>query len=84
MLAFATSGAEAAEPAPAHTMLTFAAATNAVTTHPSLPLLAVATGERRYDAKGDGGTSSDDESADDAGQQPGAPGLSVWRLPSSE
>lgn len=77
---------------PPTAILMFGEATNAATTHPHLPLLAVAVGERRYPLQlNEPGVehSSDDESATGGPgrawgrHEPEEPtnGLSVWRMP---
>ena len=73
-----------AEPTP---LLTFGYAANAATSHPSMPLLAVAVGERRFSLpRGAGGTSDDaDEEGGGVAEQPSSRqqenGLSVWLMP---
>lgn len=78
---------------PPATVLSFGEATNAATSHPNLPLLAVAVGERRFPlsrddhgARGGGGdsgaTTEEAWSCDRASEDdPYANGLSVWRMP---
>ena len=69
VLAFSTT----APAEPPTTLLTFADTTSDVSMHPSLPLLAVATGERRYHLPAE-----DDEPAAQCTN-----GLSVWLMPHS-
>ena len=75
MLAYKTASPDE----PPTTLLTFADATCTVTMHPSLPLLAVATGERRYPLPG--GDGSDD--AEDAEAEQCTNSLSLWLMPSA-
>ena len=78
---------------PPATVLSFGEATNAATSHPHLPLLAVAVGERRFPlsrddhcardgGSGSGATTEEAWSCDRASEDdPYANGLSVWRMP---
>ena len=62
---------------PPAVLLTFADATNAATMHPSEPLLAVATGERRFEMR----RNDDDDDEQSEEEQRSSNGLSVWRMP---
>jgi WD40 repeat protein len=70
---------------PAVTLLTFADATNAVTMHPTQPLLGVAVGERRFPLSEAASTDTGSES--EPGYEAASEearcdnGVSVWRLP---
>ena len=68
--------------AEAATLLTFGDATNAATMHPKgLPLLAVATGERRYALPRGGDASEEEEAEEVEAVQESSNGLSVWLMP---
>ena len=73
--------------APPATLLTFADATNAATMHPMLPLLAVATGERRFPLPASDASDGDAPESEAQSERPPAiesasiNGLSVWRMP---
>ena len=76
--------------APPTTVLSFADATNAATAHPTLPLLAVAVGERSYPLSLD---DNDDTDSGPVGTEAfpgtwegseGRPnGISIWRIPAT-
>ena len=66
---------------PPTTLLTFGDATNAATRHPSLPLLAVAVGERHFPMRTGGGGEESSGSCSEAEDHERLNGLSIWLMP---